>query len=79
MGVLRTAILGPFYLWCLLISHVIYNTYICTPSDPVTVEEFAKDVTKAQKDALIASRKDFVEELRLALCRKFPEEKMRPR
>ena len=63
MGLLKNAILGPLIIYWALMGHVMYNTFMRTPTEGVKVQEWPKDTKAEAKDAIIASRKPLIKDM----------------
>lgn len=58
-GIICKAIMGPILIYCLIMSHVVYQVVLEKP-EALEVEDFGKQVTAQQRDAIIAARKPLI-------------------
>ena len=56
------AIFGPFIVYAVLLGHVIFNHFVQTPG-PLEIQNWDKSMSSDVKDAIIASRQEFIEDL----------------
>ena len=59
MGVLTNIVL----IWLAIAGHAAYNSFLRTPEGGVVVQDFPKDFSKSETDAIISNRKIFIKDM----------------